>query len=163
MFAWIGRTGRLGLRGRFGLTPAWLTFYPRKVKRRGREVHLVERQHQGMGDARHKRKYPKGTREQMTRRWKDRVLERLAENKRNDVYPRNQVELAEAVGAAEKSAITKMLKATSSKLVPEVCRVLQIPMPMQERREPDALDELLEDKTAEQRARIAELIRIAGL
>jgi hypothetical protein len=116
-----------------------------------------------MGDSRHKRKYPEGKREQMTTQWKQRVRDRLAENKRNDVYPRDQVELAEAVKAADKSAITKMLQADASKLVPAVCQVLQIPMPMQERREPDELDLVLEGKDAEQRARIAQIIKLSGL
>jgi hypothetical protein len=116
-----------------------------------------------MGDARHKRRYFKGDRIQMTKHWKDKVLERLAQNKLRGIHPLNQLELAVAVGAAEKSAITKMLKAKSSKLVPDVCRVLQISAPMQERREPDALDEMLEGKTDEQRVKIAAMIRLANL
>lgn len=116
-----------------------------------------------MGDSRHKRAYPKGDREQMTSAWKERVKERLAENLRSDVFPRNQVELAKAVGAADKSAITKMLKAKASKLVPIVCRVLQIPLPMQERTQRDELDAILENRTAEQRAQIALLIKVSGL
>lgn len=117
----------------------------------------------GMGDARHKRKYPEGERIQMTDRWKQRVRDRLAENKMNDVYPRDQVELAEAVGAADKSAITKMLKATASKLVPKVCRVLQIQLPMQERKEPDELDKILDGMDAEKRQKVAQIIRLANL
>jgi hypothetical protein len=116
-----------------------------------------------MGDTRHKRKYVNGEREQMTAQWKQRVRDRLVENKRNDVYPRDQVELADAVGAADKSAITKMLRAKASKLVPAVCRVLQIPAPMQERREPDKLDEIIEGRSPEWRARVAEIIKLAGL
>jgi len=116
-----------------------------------------------MGDARHKRKYPDGDRIQMTDRWKQRVRDRLAENKRNNVEPRDQVELADAVGAADKSAITKMFKAKASKLVPDVCRVLQIPVPMQERREPDALDELIEKMDADQRSRAVEVLRLLRL
>lgn len=111
-----------------------------------------------MSDSRHKRTYFKGDRIQMTPRWKQRVKERLAENKRNGVFPRDQVELADAVGAADKSAITKMLKAKSSKLVPDVCRVLQIQMPMQERYEPDVLDELLDGKSKEWREWAADLL-----
>jgi polyphosphate kinase 2 (PPK2 family) len=116
-----------------------------------------------MGDARHKRKYMDGERVQMTKRWKEKVKERLAENKRNNIYPRDQVELAEAVDAADKSAITKMLKATASKLVPRVCQVLQISVPMQERKEPDVLDRLLDGADDRKRIEIASLIRASKL
>jgi ABC-type branched-subunit amino acid transport system ATPase component len=114
-----------------------------------------------MGDSRHKRRYKPGEttdRMQMTDTWKQRVRDRLKENERNDVYPRNQVELADAVGASDKSAITKMLKASASKLVPEICRVLQITTPMQERREPDALDRVIDGMDQATRDAFAEVI-----
>jgi hypothetical protein len=114
-----------------------------------------------MGDTRHKRKYPEGERKQMTPAWKQRVRDRLAENKRNNIYPRDQVELAAAIGAADKSAVTKMLQATASKYVPIVCRVLQIGTPLQERKEPDALDEFVEGLAQEKRVAALELLRIA--
>lgn len=112
-----------------------------------------------MGDSRHKRKYVGGQREQMTNAWKQRVRDRLAENKARHIYPRDQVELAEAVGASDKSAITKMFKATSSKLVPKVCMVLSIPLPMQEHKEPDDLEAMTSALSKEQRDALAQAIR----
>lgn len=96
-----------------------------------------------MGNARHKRKYPEGRRVQMTDAWKQRVRDRLSDNKRNGIKPLDQVQLAAAVGAADKSAISVMLKpdTTASKLVDRVCEVLQIAAPLEERKERDQLDE----------------------
>jgi hypothetical protein len=116
-----------------------------------------------MADARHKRKRAEGERIQMTPRWKQRVRDRLAENKRNGVEPWDQVQLAAAVGAKDKSGITKMWKATGSTFVPEICRVLQIPPPMHERKEPDDLDVYLDGKTPDQRDRIAKALKTLGI
>jgi hypothetical protein len=116
-----------------------------------------------VGDRLHKKRYPEGERIQMTPAWKQLVRDRLAENKENDVYPRNQVELAEAVGASEKSAITKMFKASGSKFVPKVCEVLGIDMPMRETKKTDRLDETLKGRTQEQRDAIDKLIKASGL
>lgn len=113
-----------------------------------------------MGDARHKRKYVDGERIQMTPKWKQRVRDRLAENKRHNVEPRDQVELAASVGARDKSAITKMFKASASKLVPAICRVLQIPMPMQERKDGDDLDQFVDDLSPEKRERALQILRL---
>ena len=118
-----------------------------------------------MGNARHKRKYPEGQRIQMTPAWKQRVRDRLSENKRNGIEPMDQVQLAAAIGGVDKSAVTKMLnpKTTSSKLVPEVCRVLQIAAPLDERKERDALDEetalLVDQQTRDAMAALLREIR----
>jgi hypothetical protein len=114
-----------------------------------------------MGDERHKAKHPEGPRIEMTPAWKQRVRDRLKENKAKGIYPRNQVELAEAVGASDKSGITKMFKADGSVFVPDVCRVLNLPMPMQEYQEDDELDELTKSFNKEDRERALQILRIA--
>jgi hypothetical protein len=113
-----------------------------------------------MGDARHKGKYSKGKRIQMTDAWKQRVRDRLLENKRNDVAPRNQVELAEMIGAKDKSAITKMFAATSSKLVEPICALLQIPLPMKEQKEPDELELFIADLPEAKRTKALATLRL---
>jgi len=113
-----------------------------------------------MGNARHKRKYSEGQRLQMTPAWKQRVRDRLAENKRNNIAPRNQVELAEMIDAADKSAVTKMWKATGSKLVEPICALLQIALPMDEHVDGDDLDQFVADLPAEKRTRALAALRL---
>lgn len=114
-----------------------------------------------MGDARHKRKYPPGKREQMTARWKQQVRDRLAENSENDIYPRNQSELADAIGV-HKTAITTMFRAQASKLVNEICRILKIGPPMAER-VGDDLDDFIQKLSDEKRERALAILKLAGL
>lgn len=78
-----------------------------------------------MGDARHKRRYPRGPRVEMTPQWKALVRAKL----RGDNGWSAQ-KLADAVGV-HKSAIGKMLKPeqTASAIVVQVSRALEIPTP----------------------------------
>ena len=98
-----------------------------------------------MGDSRHPRPYRKGIRKQMTIAWKQRVLDRLAENERNDVAPRSLAELARMLRADKRGIyVTFDLGAkkpqTASVYVDAICQILNIDPPMQETPQTD--DEL---------------------
>jgi hypothetical protein len=117
-----------------------------------------------MGDSRHKRRYPQGPRREMNKPWKDSVLQKLADNKKNGVYPSNQSELAEAVGAllgatVHKTAITKMFQAQASKLVDPICAVLGIPHPTTEHRG-DELQELVSQLSGSKRAKALAILKL---
>ena len=113
-----------------------------------------------MGDARHKNKRDHGDRREMTPEWKQIVRDRLVGNRQTGTYPRNQVELAEAVGASDKSAITKMFAATSSAFVPAVCRVLKIPLPLENRIAPDEIERFVAKLAGEERQRANAALRL---
>lgn len=94
-----------------------------------------------MGDHRHKRSYPEGPVYQMTPEWKamiDPALEALGKTK---TWLASQIRWTESVAGdgrpiermgVDKSAITVLLRPASmtSRLVPEICRILEIPMPV---------------------------------
>ncbi len=85
-----------------------------------------------MSRARHLRPFPKGQRWQMTESWKDQVRAQLQERGVGQDW------LAQQVGAAGRGTISKLLKRTAegapaqvgSSLVPRICEVLGIPLPM---------------------------------
>ena len=88
-----------------------------------------------VGDQRHKRPHPKGLRYQMTAEWKALVVAALdrrdADASDPAWYGRAKTELARRLGRS-KSTITKMLQPeqTNSALVPQVCKILDVPMPV---------------------------------
>jgi len=89
-----------------------------------------------MADARHKRSYTKGSRQQMTPAWKQSVKDLLAQNEKDGKYPANQKELADAVAEllgkdVDKSAINRMFAASTSSYVDPICLILGLPPPMQ--------------------------------
>lgn len=77
-----------------------------------------------MGDARHKRRYPKGPRVGMTPQWKEAVRAAM------DTRDWSHQQLADAIDS-DKSTIGKLFKPdqVSSKLVGAISRVLEIPTP----------------------------------
>lgn len=78
-----------------------------------------------VSDPRHKRPAPKGQRYQMTPEWKASVERRLAE------LGWTRMHLAAKLKVA-KSAITSLLgpKQSASALVPRICQLLDVPMPV---------------------------------
>ena len=99
-----------------------------------------------MSDSRHPKDYVEGPRKQMTRTWKERVIAKLAENEKADIYPRNLAELARKVGADKRGIyVTFDLDAdkpqTASAYVDAICSALDIEPPLQE---PIVVDDELE-------------------
>lgn len=94
-----------------------------------------------VGDARHKRRPPKGTRDQMTPKWKADVIAELERRGADASDPawfgRARVELARQLGV-DKSAIGKLLapatpskpEQTSSTLVPRISKILGVALPV---------------------------------
>lgn len=105
-----------------------------------------------------KRKYPPGKRVQMTEAWKKRVAERMHQ------LGIDKAELARRLGV-DKSGLGKLLTtATSSKLVPQICELLDLPLPMQEiDGPPSEIDELIKNMPAENKPRALAILRAAGL
>jgi hypothetical protein len=92
-----------------------------------------------MGEARHPGPYKEGTRKQMTRAWKVRVHEKLKENKRDGIRPRNVPELALLISPGNldyKPGLYKALnpdgKQVSSADVDIICEILKIGPPLVE-------------------------------
>ncbi len=112
-----------------------------------------------MSDPKRKRKPPTGQRKQMSGPWKALVKSKLAENLRDAKHPKDQAELADLIGV-DRSAITKMLKAVSSKLVDQVSAALGIPPPMIETpTDEDPLIALVNRMDSKQRARALAVLR----
>lgn len=89
----------------------------------------------------------------MTPAWKDLVRKTLRDR------GMEQQELAEAIGSS-KSAITKMWAAQTSKLVEDICRVLEIPLPLSEvGQDDDELDSELRKLDDEKRLKLLKLLR----
>lgn len=96
----------------------------------------------------------------MTDDWKSAVRRRLGENQAASppVYPRDQTELAIAIGV-HKTAITKMFKAHASKLVEPVCRVLRLDPPMQEATPDPTAVALVRRLSPDQQDEVEEFVR----
>jgi hypothetical protein len=110
-----------------------------------------------VGDARHKKPYPRGKLRQMTPAWKRRVRERMHQLELTDAELGRRVK-------SDKAGIGKILDTdqTSSKFVDAICAELDIDAPFVERITEDALNEFVASlKDPNDRRKALELLRLA--